>query len=394
MRAPRPAQSTVPQRVGIVLMSALGDVTLGLPVATAIKRASPWTRITWIAQPGPIELLRGHPAVDEIVRFDRWDGVAGYRTVRDRLRERSLDVVLDLQTAFKAGLVTALSGAPRRIGIDRRRAQDANWLFTNERIPNQPRAHMADQFLEFLPSIGVTDGSVEYGLRACDTTRADVYRQHSDEQRPLVTVVVASSKASKNWAPERLAALCVSLVADYGLRPVLTGGESDIEIAAAAQIMQHATKCLPAADRPIVALGCGIRALMAWIEQSVLVVSPDSGPLHMAVALERPVVGLYGATNPLWVGPYRRYHDLVVDRFHREDEAPRSSAEKRPGRMELVTVADVLERVERWRTTYAPAMNMQPVSALLPPRTAEVSTPSTATATGQPWGLTAASRRA
>jgi heptosyltransferase I len=385
----------IPSRVGIVLMSALGDVTLGLPVAVAIKRASPWTRITWIAQPGPLELLRGHPAVDEMIRFDRFGGLSAYRSVRDRLRERPVDVVLDLQTAIKAGLVTALSGAPRRVGIDRRRSQDANWLFTNERVPSRPRAHLADQFLEFLPAIGVPNGPVEYGLRACDVAMSDVQRLHAEDPRPLVSIVVASSKAAKNWSSNRLASLCVSMVADYGLRPVLVGGQSDAEIAAASVIMRHATAQLPVGDWPIVALGCGIRALLAWIQQSALVISPDSGPLHMAVAMERPVIGLYGATNPLWVGPYGRYQDLVVDRFHRAGETPRPSAEKRPGQMALVTVDDVLSRVEHWRTAYAPSTLATPPHVLRrpPAREAAVVGP-TPSAPAMPWGLTAATNRA
>jgi heptosyltransferase I len=355
--------AVIPHRIGIVLMSALGDVTLGLPVACAIKRAAPRTRVTWIAQPGPLSLLAGHPCVDEVVPFDRHGGLAAYRTMRTTLATRPFDVVLDLQPALKAGLVTACARAARKIGIDRRRSQDANWLFTTERVPPRARAHLADQFLEFLAPIGVPVSTIEYGLTPSQAARQAVNIAAGDESRPLVTVVVASSKPMKNWAPERLAALCIALVAEFGLRPVLVGADTPVEREATAVIMRQASAALPPDDRPLLAMGCGIPNLLAWLERSALVVSPDSGPLHLAVALDRPVIGLYGATNPLWVGPFRRFDDLLVDRYHAVGESPRSTSAKRPGRMDHITVADVLDRVARWRTHYAGRAARPPAGA-------------------------------
>lgn len=334
-------------------MSALGDITLGLPVLMAIRRARPDARISWIVQRGPDVLLRGHPAIDELVPFDRWTGLSGYMNIHRRLRTKSFDVVLDLQTALKAGIVTAMMRAETKIGFDRSRARDGNWLFTNHRIPAAPRAHLADQFREFLPAIGVADEQVEYGLTPSSNARAEVAEMLGDDPRPVVSIVVASSKTYKNWAPDRLGHLCVELARQYGMRPVLVGGLSDTEQCAAAIILRRTTAVLPPEDRPLVALGCGIPNLLAILEQSALVVSPDSGPLHMSVALGRPVVGLYGATNPQLVGPYRRFGDLVVDRYHSPGETPAFSASRRLDGMARISVDAVLERVEHWSRHYA-----------------------------------------
>jgi heptosyltransferase I len=335
-------------------MSALGDITLGLPVLMAVRRARPDARITWVAQCGPDALLRGHPAIDDIVPFHRWTGLSGYLSIYERLRTRQFDLVLDLQTALKAGIVTAMMRADDKVGFDRPRCRDANWLFTNRRLPTAPRAHMADQFREFLPAIGIDDDAVEYGLAPSADAQTAVAHAVGDDPRPLVSIVVASSKPYKNWAPERLGALCIELVQQLGLRPVLVGGLSDVEQWAAADILRQCSRSLAVQDRPLVALGCGIPRLLAFLDRSALVVSPDSGPLHMAVALDRPVIGLYGATNPQVVGPYRRYADLVVDRYHAPGESPSFSNRRRVDGMSRIGVDDALERVDHWSRHYAP----------------------------------------
>src|SRR5829696_3234912 len=122
-------------RICIIMMSAIGDTVHVLPVVNAIKRQRPSSHITWVLQPGPATLVRGHPAVDEIIIFDRSKGIRAFREVISELRSRQFDVLINLQVYLKAGIITALSGARRRLGFDRARARDANWLFTSERIP-------------------------------------------------------------------------------------------------------------------------------------------------------------------------------------------------------------------------------------------------------------------
>ena len=100
------------------------------------------------------------------------------------------------------------------------------------------------------------------------------------------------------------------------------------------------------------ALGSGLRNLVGILDGSALVLSPDTGPLHIAVALDRPVVSLVGYSNPKRTGPYRRFHDLIVDAYGDPGEDYPISMENRPGRMPRISVRDVLDRVERWRTAY------------------------------------------
>ena len=117
-------------RVCIVMMSAVGDAVHVMPVIHALKAHAPHTHITWVLQPGPASLVEGHPLVDDIVRFDRARGWRAYRDVKRALASRRFDLVLALQVYFKAGIVTSFTRAPIKLGFDRARARDANWLFT------------------------------------------------------------------------------------------------------------------------------------------------------------------------------------------------------------------------------------------------------------------------
>jgi heptosyltransferase I len=344
---PRPALD----RVCIVMMSAVGDAVHVLPVVNAIKRHRPATHVTWILQPGPATLVRGHPAVDEIILFDRGRGLRAFVDVRRALAERRFDVVIDLQVYFKAGVVTSFTQAPVKLGFDRARARDANWLFTTHRIPPHAQQHVQDQYFEFLAELGVPLGSVEWNLGPWDAERAAQRAFFAQLERPAASIVVATSKPQKDWLPERWADVADALYHDFGLQPVLVGGRSPRELAAEQIILGRSRATLRSA------LGSGLRNLVGILDGSALVLTPDTGPLHMTVALDRPVVSLMGYTNPKRTGPYRRFHDLIVDAYGNPGEDYPIGVENRLDRMPRIGVRDVLDRVERWRTSYASAVS-------------------------------------
>ena len=351
-RDPAAPGATVPlRRVCIVMMSAVGDAVHVLPVLEALKRASPQTHVTWVLQPGPATLVRGHRAVDDIVIFDRARGMAAFTDVRRALADRRFDVVIALQVYFKAGIVTALTHAPVKLGFDRARARDANWLFTTHRIPSSEGRHVQDQYFEFLTWLGIAHEPVTWNLGPWDDERAWQQEFFAPIARPAASIVVATSKPEKDWMPERWAEVVDALHHDFGLESILVGGRSPRELHAESVIVQRAR------HTPVSALGSGLRKLVSIIDGSALVLAPDTGPLHMSVALARPVISLMGYTNPKRTGPYRRYHDLLVDAYGDPGEAYPVSMENRPGRMERISVRDVLDRVERWRTAYADGMS-------------------------------------
>lgn len=331
------------RRVCVVCLGGLGDAVWGMPVVNALKRADPGCRITWIVEPLGAPLLEGHPAVDETVVFHRRRGVRGVLDLWSRLRERRFDVTLNLYHLGKSIPPTLLSRAPRRVGFGPDRARDWVWLASTECLPSAPRRHVQDHFLEFVDHLGVRDYPVEWRLAPTDAERREQAAFFAPlRDRPVAGVVPASSKASKDWPAERYAQVVDALEHDFGFRAVLVGGPGEREGRIAREIVSRSSA------EPVWALGDGIRRLVWLLEGSDLVIAPDTGPTHIARAMEVPVVGLYGHTNPLRVGPYRRFEDLWVDRYTDPGEAPDAShAHSKPGRMERITVRDVLERVER-----------------------------------------------
>ena len=336
--------STPLRRVGIVMMSAVGDAVHVLPLLTALKRHSPDTRVTWVLQPGAASLVRGHRAVDEIIEFDRSRGWRAYPAVRAALAHTPFDVVLALQVYFKAGIVTSFTHSPVKLGFDRARARDLNWLFTTNRLPAREGQHVQDQYFEFLEALGISHEPVTWDLGPWEHERKWQRDFLAKYDRPIAPIVVATSKAEKDWMPERWADVCDALYEDFGLQPVLVGGRSPRELAAEQIILARAN--VPVSS----ALGSGLRNLVGILDGAALALSPDTGPLHMAVALDRPVISLMGYTNPKRVGPYRRFHELLIDAYGEPDEDYPLSMETRPGRMSRISVKNVLDKVEVWRS--------------------------------------------
>ena len=342
------------------MMSAVGDSVQVLPVANALKRASPKARVTWLIQPLPHSLVANHGSVDEFVIFRRGRHrktpgalIAEGRElgrVGARLREVSrrqpggaFDIVLDLQVYFKAGILTGLAPGRVKLGFDWRRTRDLNWLFTTHRIPPNPEgfSHTQDQYFEFLRYLGVDPEPLAYGLEVTRGERKEQERFFATVERPVCSVVLTTSDPRKDWRPEGYASVLNSLYHDFGLQPMLVGGTSSREVLAAREVTRLASA--PLLD----ARGDGLRRLLWLLDGSALAISPDTGPLHMARAMEVPVVGLYGFTNPKRSGPYRRYEELVVDGYARyPGEDYGISMKRRRNGMSRIWPEMVLEKVE------------------------------------------------
>ena len=337
---------SVPDNICIVMMSAVGDAVHVLPMINALKRANPRMRITWVLQPGPAALVRGHRSVDEIIIFDRGRGWRAFADVRSELAKRRFDLVINLQVYFKAGIVTAFTRAPIKLGFDRARARDFNWLFTNAKIPAHAVQHVQDQYFEFLGALGVSPEPVEWDLGPWPDERGWQAQFLASVNRPVASIVIATSKPEKDWIPERWAEVADALYLRYGMQVVLVGGTSERERAAERIVMERTS------HKPRSELGSGLRNLVSILDASSLVLSPDTGPLHMSVALDRPVISLMGYTNPKRTGPYRKFHDLMIDVYGEPGENYPISMENRPGRMTRIETQDVLAKVALWKERY------------------------------------------
>jgi heptosyltransferase I len=339
-------------RIVIVMMSAVGDAIHVLPVVTALKRHAPGVHVTWILQGAPAALVAGHPAVDEIVRFDPRGGTRAYRALGRELRRRGpFDLCLALQVYFKANLATALVPARVKLGFDRARARDANWLFTTHRIPPRARQHVQDQYFEFLDALGVPHEPVTWDLGPWPHERAAQRAWLADVARPPLALTLASSTPDRDWPVDRMAALSDAIVERHGLQPVLVGGRSERELAAEAAFRAAAR------HQPLSTLGASFRDMIGIIDASALLVTPNTAPMHVAVTVGTPVLSLHGALDPNRTGPYHRYRDLVLDAYHEPDDPPGAVLQARRAghRVARLTVDDALAKVDVWAARYRDA---------------------------------------
>ncbi|NNE06790.1 MAG: hypothetical protein HKN15_13800, partial [Xanthomonadales bacterium] len=344
-----------PASLCILRLSALGDATHVLPVVNAIRDRWPQTRISWIIGTLERRLLRHFDGV-EFIEFDKRGGWRAVGRLREQLRARQFDALLHMQVAARANLLSRLVRTPLRLGWDQARSRDLHHWFTNHQVPAAPFQHQVEGFLSFASALGAPANEPRWGLGAGNEDRAWV-DQHVDRQSRLLVISPCSSHALRNWRAERYAAVADHAVSALGMQVVISGGPGELEARTASEIeaaMRQSAINLVGKDT--------LTQSIALLDRAEVVISPDSGPAHIASALGTPVIGLHAATWSRRSGPYRSL-DLCVDRFpeaarkyrKREPEELRWGTRiEVPGVMDLVEVDDVIERLER--TARGPAL--------------------------------------
>jgi len=346
------APTTPPRSICLLRLSALGDVTHVLPLVHTLRSAWPETALTWVIGRGEYRLLEGLEGVDFAV-YDKTSGLTGMRALRRALRERApggcFDVLLHMQVAARANLLSAFIPAKQKIGYDRAKSKDLHGVFINTRIPARDGQHVLDTLGSFCEPLGLKQREVVWPMPVPDEAYAWAAAQWPNDGQRTLMISPCSSHTRRNWFPERYAALAGHAAA-RGWRVVLCGGRSQLERDTADAIL--AAMQAPALD--LVGKDT-LKQLPALLARADLLVTPDSGPMHIAGAMGTRVLGLHAASNPARSGPYsdRRY---CVDRY---DDAARkylgkpASALKwgtkieHDGVMALVTVDDAIAAFER-----------------------------------------------
>jgi len=343
-----------PEEICLIRLSAIGDCCHTLPVVRTIQAAWPDTRITWIIGRTELGLLEGASGI-EFITFDKRTPWASLAAIRRRLANRRYPLLLHMHASMRANMVSLAVRAGRRLGFDRARARDYQWLFTNERIAAVPGEHAMDALFGFARHLGIRDRVMNWAFAISATDRRLAVELASGT-RPLCLISPCSSQRFRNyrnWSMTNYAAVMRHLIDRRGARVVLTGGPSELEIRYGEQL-QH--ELGGGANTSVINLigQTRLKELFAILEAADLVICPDSGPAHMATAAGVPVVGLYATSNRHRTGPYFCQH-LVVDRYpdavQREFRKPVTALRwgervRDPGAMDLIRVDDVLARVD------------------------------------------------
>lgn len=336
-----------PKKICILRLSAIGDVCHAVAMVQAIQRRYPQAEITWVVGKIEAKLLDELPGVNLVV-FDKKAGLKGYLALRADLADQVFDVLLHMQVALRASLASLMISAKRKIGFDKARAKEGQWLFTNERINGQVHPHVLDGFMAFAQHIGVTETTPSWQMPISDHDQLWA-SQHFAGDAPLAVICPAASKAERNWSPAGYAQIAEHLV-DKGFVVAICGGPTELETKLAKMIEANSTK-------PLLNLvgKTSLKQLLATLKLAHLVVAPDTGPAHMAVTVGTPVVGLYAHSNPHRTGPYfyqhyvvSCYQDMVQQQYHKPlAKLPWGIRAKGDDLMNNITVAAVKDKIRQ-----------------------------------------------
>jgi lipopolysaccharide heptosyltransferase I len=305
--------------IALVKLSAIGDVVHALPVAAALHAALPQARLTWIVERREAAVLRGNPALSEILPVDtrEWRRarrpLAVARTtgalvaLRRHLRACRFDVAIDLQGLVKSGVITAATAAPMRIGFAAAHCREGlNVLFTNQRVTPPPSArHIVDRYLALVEPLGARARPVEFVLPTDGPADARIDEFLMDAglkpRDRLVVLNPGAGRPDKRWPTERFRVLARRLAGDAGASVLVVWGPNELADA----------RTIVGSDAPgyaTLAPSTNLDELLAVLRRASVVVAADTGPLHLAAALGTRCVGLYGPTAAERNGPYGRGH--------------------------------------------------------------------------------------
>ena len=335
-----------PKNLCIVRLSALGDVTHAVPVLRAIQRRWPETTITWVCATVEHQLL----VVLDGVRFaviDKKAGWRGYRDLRRQLAGEKFDIMIQMQTSARANLAGACVKADIKLGWDKARARDFHSLFMTHSIPATKQEHQVQGHLSFARTLGLDADEPVWDFPISEENAAFAIELLPAEQRTLL-ISPCSGHSYRNWLADRYAAVADYAIDSLGMRVALTGSPSELEASMGKAIEQSMTnKCINLIGKDT------LPQSLALLQRADVVLSPDSGPVHLANALGTPVIGLYACTWSKRSGPYNSL-DLCVDKF---SDAARQFLRKnledlrwgtrieQPGVMELIRTDEVIERL-------------------------------------------------
>ena len=336
------------QHVCLLRLSAIGDACHAVAALRAFQSAWPQTRFTWIIGKLEAKLMTAILPEIEFITFDKSATLKELLRLRGTLSARRFDLLLDMQLSFRASLVASQICAPIKLGFDRGRARELQWWFTNARIAPATAEHVLDSFLGFARACGVDPAAPRWDIDL-PADALEYARGIVTDERPTLLISPCSSHTARNWSAARYAAVADYAANAHRMRVVLVGGRSAVEsqmglsIAAAARVAvvnQIGKDTLP--------------QLLGLLSQSTVLLSPDSGPVHMATMVGLPVIGLYAATNPARVGPYysRQWcvdkYDEAAQRYLGKPAAqiPWTTKIERSGVMDLIGVSEVTAKLD------------------------------------------------
>ncbi|MDX1442560.1 MAG: glycosyltransferase family 9 protein [Gammaproteobacteria bacterium] len=333
-------------------LSAIGDVCHTLPVVRTIQDHWPETHLTWIIGKLEHQLVGDIPGIEFIV-YDKRGGKAAKRHVVDMLGDREFEALLHMQVALRSSLLARKVRTPVRIGFDRPRARDWQWLFTNQRIAAREREHVMDSLFGFSDALGIPrPRQPRWDIPVPERNRSEAEQLLPGDQPTLLISPCSSQRARnfRNWSVARYAAVADHAARQHGVRTIITGGPTTLE----REYGEAIAETVQQAEVINVVGKTSLKTLYGLLGRASVVLCPDSGPAHMANAANTPVIGLYATSNPLRTGPHdslawtvNRYPDALQKALGKTvDEVRWGQRVRDPDAMDVIEVSDVTANLD------------------------------------------------
>ena len=296
----------------------IGDTILTVPFLRNLRRAEPDAHICWVVAPGSSDVIHGIPYIDELKYWDpvtiHADSRGAHRTLSAKwafikeLRAKRYDKVYVLKRSLSSAIIARLTGAPERIGFD----TEGRGFILTKKVPYRNDQHEVQNFLDVLraDNIPVTDDHLEAWLTESESSFAEAFLRQSgiEEGEKIIALHPFTANPPRAWHPDNFIGLANRLQEIYGARILIFGGKRDT---AAATCIRENIK--PA---PIMAVGTtSLRESMAILTRCALLICNDSGIMHLAAALQVPLVALFGPQSPVKFGPWGEKCRVIYKRF-------------------------------------------------------------------------------
>ncbi|MDA1014920.1 MAG: glycosyltransferase family 9 protein [Planctomycetota bacterium] len=294
-----------PRRICLIKPSAFGDVAQVLPVLSALRERFPHTDISWVIQAGLSDLINGHPALTDWIPFHRHGGVSGWLTLLKTIRSRRFDLVLDLQGLLRSAAMCLASGAAIRVGLET--AREGSHLSCHVLVPGTGREVPAhERYWRVAQAFGVNTPKPNAIVPLTSDDNAWAIRETDSLPRPIVGIHAGARWETKRWPAEKFEEVARRVINTWRGSVVLLGSPDEKPVS------QQIQDQLGNSDRVRNLTGHStLKQLAAMLSQIDMLISNDSGPMHLADALQTPVVGIFTCTDATRSGPASPIHELV-----------------------------------------------------------------------------------
>ncbi len=339
------------ENICILRTSSLGDICHMLPFIFTVRKEYPNAKISWVIGKNEADFLGNINGIQFIV-FDRNNTLKSYFSIYKKLKKIKFDVMFIMQVSLRANIISLLIESKIKIGYDLNRSSDLHSIFSNRKIQSSKHSHVVDVFLSFLNVLSIEKSNFIYKWDIEERiTKKELFEKFFGLQDKYFVLSPCSRSANRNWLVDRYAAVADYININFGIQCVLSSSTNSFEEEFVKDIVSSMK------SKPLNLSGrTNLHELYSLVKNSELLISPDSGPIHIATCAGKPVIGLYGVTNTVRAGPYNS-RDLCIDKYNQallkykgleSHQAKWRYKNNNKNVMSLISTEEVIKKIDKY----------------------------------------------